>query len=307
MPTLLWIVLSLLLISGTLFGLSVLAKADAAKYNDEGRLRDAVTADAASTGMRRASWITAGLAVLGIGLSSLAVVPANEVGIATRFGAWSGTMNSGLNVVAPWTTVDTFPTRNQKSIRDRADGNDACIPVKLAGGAGACVDATVLYTIDDSAAEKLWRGWGSFEKLNMDLINRSTDDAAGYVYGGYTAEAASSGENRQKITEGITTRLRDVLHAAGVRLESVTLGDIHLPSDVQARINGILEQDAKVEIAKRREAEAQAQARANAALQQSLTPEALVKLCLDAARDIKPQVFNCMGGAASPSVILPAR
>lgn len=268
------------------------------------RKRDTLESEDFATGGKVATFVLAPITLALIFMSCLTIVPANQVAVITVFGSWSGTATEGIHFVNPLSEVDTFPTRNQKSIRDQADGNDNCIPVKLDGGAGACVDATVLYTIDENHAEVLWRGWGSFAKLNTDLINRSTDDAAGQVYGGYTAENATSGRNRQAITDAISDRLRGKLDGSGVRLESVTLGDIHLPPDVQARINAILEQDAKTEIAKKREEAAKAEARANAALQQSLTPEALMKLCIDAAKEIKPQVFNCLGGSQNPPVIL---
>jgi len=217
---------------------------------------------------------------------------------------------NGLHLVAPWAKVDTFPTRNQKSIRDLADGNFPCVPVKLNGGAGACVDATVLYTIDDRHAEQLWRGWGSFSKLNEDLINRSTDDAFGTVYGGYSAEQAATGSNREKITVSVTALLRDKLAAAGVELGSVTLGDIHLPPDVQDRINRVLEQESKTKVAEGQKAEAAAQAEAARARQVGLTPEALINACIDAAREIKPAYFDCGLAAAAgnrPSIILAPR
>lgn len=255
---------------------------------------------------RIAVYVFAGLAVLLGLLSSITIVPANQVGIQTSFGAWKGTLDSGPHVVAPWSEVDTFTTRNQKSIRDEAEGNADCIRVKLAGGASACVDATVLYTIDERQAETLWKGWGSFTRLNDDLVNRSTDEAAGQVYGTYAAEDAVSGENRQKITDAVTKLLHDKLKPWGVELGSVTLGDIHLPNDVQDRINRVLASAADTKIANQKEQTAAAEARANAALQQSLTPEALVKLCLEVSRDAKPAVINCWptGGTGSATVLV---
>ncbi len=237
-------------------------------------------------------------------------VPANEYGIITVFGRWSHGETSGFHLTAPWASMESTPTRNQKSIRDQADGNDACIPVKLLGGASACVDATVLYTIDEKNAETLWRGWGGFSRLNQDLINRSTDDATATVYGNYSADKANGGEVRAEITTKITTLLKAKLANSGVELGSITLGDIHLPADVQNRINTVLEQDAKVLIAQKKEQENQALARANAALQGSLSHEALVKYCLDAMKEIKPTVPPACGlgdTSARPSVMIPAK
>jgi regulator of protease activity HflC (stomatin/prohibitin superfamily) len=247
------------------------------------------------------------LAVVMLAVSSLASVAANEVGIVTNFGRWVGTVDSGLHVVAPWSNVDTFPTRNQKSIRDAGNSGEAdCVSVKLKGNASACVDLTVLYTIDSSRAEVLWRGWGSFAKLNTDLIERATDDAVNEVLSAYPAEELAA--NRSVITEAVNTALDKRLTPQGVRLESVTLGDPHLPREVQDRINSILEADARVKVAQRAEEQAAAEARAARARQVSLTPEALIKECLDAAREIKPAVLNCgLGAPAQTPVIVAPR
>jgi regulator of protease activity HflC (stomatin/prohibitin superfamily) len=229
-------------------------------------------------------------------ISAITIVPANQVGIVTNFGSWSGTRTSGMSFTAPWSTLDTFPTRNQKSIRDAGPVGEAdCIRVKLKGGASACVDATVLYTIDETHAETLWRGWGSFTKLNIDLIDRSTDDAAGTVYGGYSADEASSGDNRAKITDGIAGELRKRLEPQGVRLESITLGDIHLPPDVQDRINALLTAEANLQVAKLGKEKAAAEGAAAKELQGSLTREALVIECLKTAREVRPQIMPDCG------------
>lgn len=238
-------------------------------------------------------------------LSSATYVPANEVGIVTSFGRWVGTAESGLTWWQPWASVDTFPTRNQKSVRDQADSSESnnynCVNVKMTGNASACVDATILYTIDAKNARTLWEGWKDFTKLNTDLINRATDDAFNNVYSGYAAEQVAS--KRAEITERISKELGAKLAKEGVQLESVTLGDTHLPKEVQDRVNSILAADAKVEVAKRAEAEAQAQSRANAARQQALTPEALIMECLAVAREVKPQIMDCMGGAKAPVIL----
>lgn len=237
-------------------------------------------------------------------LSSLTIVEANHVGVVTQFGSWAGTRDSGISWVAPWSDVDSFTTRNNKSIRDQADGNDPCVSVKFKGNASGCMDLTVLYTIDKTHAEVLWRGWGGFDRINSDLVNRATDNAVNLVVSQYAPEDVP--QKRSEITDAISTQLNNSIASQGVHLESVTLGDMHLPQDVQDRINRILAQDANTRVAVGQEAQATAEAKAAAARQASLTPETLIKLCLDAAKEIKPQYFDCgLGGSTNkPSVIL---
>lgn len=254
-----------------------------------------------------------GLAALGAALvlffSSFIVVPANHVGVITSFGSWVGTAQNGWKWVAPWWEYDTFPTRNQKSVRDRGDASQYnCVSVKLKGNASACVDLTVLYTIQEAKAETMWRGWGSFAKLNEDLINRATDDAANLTYGQYT-DGQVGGENRAEITNKISEMLRSKLAPHGVELNEVTLGDVHLPQEVQDRVNRELTQQAENRVAEGRKQQAIIDAETQE-IQRRSGLDPLVKLCLDAAREIKPQIMPDCGigkGGTTPPVILGAR
>lgn len=256
--------------------------------------------------------VPAGIAALVLGLlagiflvfSSLTIVPANHVGVVTNFGSWSGTVDSGAHWVKPWSKIDTFTTRNNKSIRDQAEGNGPCVTIKAKGNASGCMDLTVLYTIDKNNAEVLWRGWGSFDRLNSDLVDRATDNSANLVTSNYAPSDFPA--VRAEMTQKMHDELSREIGVQGVHLESITLGDVHWPDNVQKNINDILAADAQVQVAQRNQQSAEAEARANAARQQSLTPEALIKACLDAAKEIKPQYFDCgLGNVQNkPSVIL---
>jgi regulator of protease activity HflC (stomatin/prohibitin superfamily) len=241
--------------------------------------------------------VTAGIAaIITCFLSSLTIVPANEVGVITSFGAWDGTQSSGPGFTKPWSTVDTFGTRNQKSIRDAAEteGSANCVQVKMLGGSTGCQDLTALYTIDEANAEKLWRGWKDFSKLNVDLIERQTDDSLLAVFPFYSPLEAQ-GAKRGEITDKLTAELRSRLEPQGVKLESITLGTLHLPEQTQKNLNELIDADTKLQIAKKGEEQARAEAAANQARQVGLTPEALVVECLKAAREIKPQVMPSCG------------
>jgi len=267
-----------------------------------------------------ASGLVLGAVVLPV-MSAVTVVPANSVGVATNFGRWSGTLSSGWHITLPWTRVDTFPTRIQKSDRDRGDkGEYDCVPVKFRSGATGCVDLTVLYRIDAVNAETLWRGWGSFERLNTDLVNRSTDDAAGYTFGQQPPFDAVDGSKRQVITDDLTSRLRRALDEKGIDLDSVTLGAVYLSTEAQTQVNDLLNKDTAIRAAekdtelrqKQKDAEiaaankdlelANAERAAAQARQVGLTPEALTRECLAVVREVKPQVMPDCGLGSAGSV-----
>lgn len=250
---------------------------------------------------RYASYILSAFAGLLVFLSSVTVVAANEVGILTNFGAWGGTKSSGLSMSAPWSTLDTFGTRNQKSVRDQADGNGSCVNVSFSGGSQGCADMTALYTIDESNAKRLWDQWKDFSKLNGDLIERQTDDAANTVYIQYTPLEART-TKRAELSAKLNEELKSRLDNAGVRLESVTLGDLHLPEKTQNQLNDLESADNKLSIANKGEEQAKSEARAAAARLQSLTPQELMVQCFNAAKEIKPTIFDCTGVGAGINV-----
>ncbi len=237
-----------------------------------------------------------GVAILLTALASVTFVPANEVGVVTNFGAWSGTRASGISVTLPWSKVDTFGTRNQKSIRDKAEteGSANCVEVKMAGGSTGCQDLTVLYTIDRSNAQKLWDSWKDFEKLNVDLVQRQTDDSLLAVYPKYLPLEAQ-GAKRSEITTELTRELKSRLEPQGLTLESITLGTLNLPENTQNTLNALVDKDNKLQIALKDKQQAEAEAAANQARQVGLTPEGLVLKCLETVKEAKPAVMPSCG------------
>lgn len=229
-------------------------------------------------------------------LSSVTFIPANEVGVVTNFGAWGGTKASGIGVTLPWSKVDTFGTRNQKSIRDKAEteGSGNCVEVKMSGGSTGCQDLTVLYTIDRNNAQKLWDSWKDFEKLNTDLVQRQTDDSLLAVYPKYLPLEAQ-GAKRSEITAELTRELKSRLEPQGLTLESITLGTLNLPQNTQDTLNALVDKDNKLQIALKDEQQAKAEAAANQARQVGLTPEGLVLKCLETVREAKPAVMPSCG------------
>lgn len=291
MPWYFWITVVIGLLA-TIAGILIPFSSDESNYNDDPTPR---------TRVRWAAFGLAGVTAVLTLLSSVTFIPANEVGLVTNFGAWSGTKTSGISITAPWSKVDTFGTRNQKSIRDAADteGSADCVKVKMDGGSTGCQDLTVLYTIEESNAKKLWEGWKDFDKLNVDLINRQTDDSVLAVFPKYTPLDAQ-GSKRGEITTQLTEELRNRLAPQGVRLESITLGTLNLPKETQDNLNQLVNKDTQLQIALKGEEQAKAEARTNEARQKSLTPEALVMECLNTVREVRPQVMpSCGLGAKS--------
>jgi regulator of protease activity HflC (stomatin/prohibitin superfamily) len=257
--------------------------------------------------------------VLGIGvlvvsavivlLDCATTVSANSVGIETKFGRPVGTaLQSGLHFLAPWASVEEFSTRVQVTDRQQSAQGDTttpdCVQVNLKGGASACADVAIRYVINPSDAIDLWRRYGGFDTVRDRLLRTATDNAAKLVYGQFDPQSAISGDVLPQLTAGLTKALTDQLASSGLTLVAIAPGQLHLAPDVQQRINDVLNAETQTQIAQQNLARNKAQAAANQALSGSLSEPVLVQQCIEAAKDIRPAVFNCFpgSGAATPLV-----
>lgn len=241
--------------------------------------------------------------------SSFTPVDANTVGIVTAYGQPVGTVDSGPHMLAPWDHVDTFSTRIQTSVRTASstEGDQHtkdCVQVALKGGSAACPDVTVRYAIAEKDAQDLWKRFGTFDAVRDQLVRSATNDSARFVFGQYEPQQAISGETLRTITSDFTKDITSRLASAGVRVDSVSVGALNLDPQVQDRINRVLAAQADTQVAQQLVEKNKAQAAANAALAASLTEPILCQEFIDAAKEIKPTVFNgCSSSASTPVIV----
>lgn len=240
--------------------------------------------------------------------SSFTTVDANNVGIVTAFGKPVGTVQSGAHMLAPWDSVESFTTRIQVTQRlaDAAKGDQGgqdCVQVNLADAAKACADMTVRYQINADDAVDLWKRYGSFDTVRDTFLRSATDNAAKIVYGQYQPQDAVSGKALPEITTKMSAELTKQLRDSGLTLVAVAPGQVHLDPSVQNRLNDILNAQTQTTIAQQNKARNEAQSQANSALTNSLTEPVLVQECIEAAKEIKPQYFNCWPGSGNNTLL----
>lgn len=240
--------------------------------------------------------------------SSFTTVDANNVGIVTAFGKPVGTVQSGAHMLAPWDSVESFTTRIQVTQRladaNKGDQNGQdCVQVNLADAAKACADMTVRYQINADDAVDLWKRYGSFDTVRDTFLRSATDNAAKIVYGQYQPQDAVSGKALPEITTKMSAELTKQLRDSGLTLVAVAPGQVHLDPSVQNRLNDILNAQTQTTIAQQNKARNEAQSQANSALTNSLTEPVLVQECIEAAKEIKPQYFNCWPGSGNNTLL----
>lgn len=239
---------------------------------------------------------------------SLTTVGARSVGIQTAFGRYQNTLDNGLQLTAPWSSVEEFSTQVQYLDLDSTDGSDDAVSVTFKGGGGGTVSLTPRWRIDESKAENLWKKYRTFDKVQNQLVNSSAKDSVRVVVSKYTPNDARDGENLRPIAEQIQTDLAKSLADDGIVIDSVSIKKITLDSRSQNSLDKIVEANNNVERAKAERERAKIDAETAKIREQSgqLSEKAAQRYCLEMMNnwDVKkngnlPAGFVCPGTNSS--------
>lgn len=139
--------------------------------------------------------------LIGIGAffsSFVSVVDARAVGIQTSLGKYQDTLPSGLNLTAPWSSVESWTTRNQ-TLRFAGDGRsderdnyftEPFVTVRLGNQSEAYVDVTITWTVGDAEKDKegirsLWQQYKTFNDMRQDFATPTAQGAVNTAFDGY--------------------------------------------------------------------------------------------------------------------------
>ncbi|PXY33577.1 hypothetical protein BAY59_10875 [Prauserella coralliicola] len=265
------------------------------------------------TSYRLISGVTAamaGVALVAVYIfTSLTSVQARTVGIVTSFGKPVGTLSPGIHWTAPWESVTEFPTSNQVLDLD-ATNEGPNVAVKFAGGGSGWANVNITWQVEsDERAVSLWENWREFDAVKENVVNPRGQSAVVEVFGAYTPEDAVNGTNLQDLNRRIKETLQDKLTTSGIHVVSVDVKRVDLSQEIQERVNRQVQARADVNRAKIEQERAEIEEHTNRIRQQSLTPEALARYCMDVANNWNgakngqlPANWNCMGGSSLPLV-----
>ncbi|MEK6879285.1 MAG: prohibitin family protein [Nanoarchaeota archaeon] len=169
----------------------------------------------------------AGLIGLAALLRSCTIVPAGNVAVQHTFGSVRNVeLNPGLSFINPLSSVVKIQTRTQELKES--------IKVPTKEGLMAGLDVSILYKIDLSKADEIYKTLG-VDYTNV-VISPNLRNVARDVVANYGSEDLYS-VNRAKIASDITSQLMEVYQQRGIILESVLLRDVSLPNEVTAAID----------------------------------------------------------------------
>lgn len=250
------------------------------------------------------------LALIVAVFSMTTMVQAKQVGVLTTFGKPAErTLSSGLHFKAPWQKVTAIDATIQT---DEYHG-DTGIQVRLSDGNTAKVSATVRWSVSEENANDVYADFRSddpTESLRDAVVSTQFKAAMNSVFATFDPLTLADSENAvdynalaDEVTRVMLTRTNDL-----VNIESVTISLLSLDQKSQAKIDALIGEVAKTNIAKQAQATAEARAEANRILSESISndPNVLVAQCFDllAEGDFQPPAgFSCWPGGNGGVVI----
>jgi hypothetical protein len=166
-----------------------------------------------------------------------------------------------------------------------------------------------------SATDALFKVYkGNTQNVITSLVLPELNVAVNGVYDGYDpilplSTNAKPGTPDNPTTAQLSARVKSALVASigtQVKVDTLVVQPLKYDQTVENRINSVLAQTAKTDVAKQSIVTANDQALANKALQQNVTPLTLVQQCMTAIADGQlnpPAGFSCWPGSGSGVVI----
>ncbi|MBU4213867.1 MAG: SPFH domain-containing protein [Actinobacteria bacterium] len=256
------------------------------------------------------------LAVVTLFFSSAVIVSTKNVGIETSFGRPVASLSNGFHLIAPWNVVTEMDAAIQTDNHVKTGDTQSCITVRIAHQATACVDTSIRWRIEESAADGLFRDYRDFANVRDSLVTRDLNAALNAAFEDYDPLAIDKDGNSTSPTlESLSTKvLARIQGEIGEQINvlSVIIPVIHYDDNTQSKVNALLAQVAQTRIAEQAVITAQQQALANQTLAQSVSndPNVLVSRCMDLLSEMVskaqtvPIGFSCWPGSGS-SVVVP--
>lgn len=264
--------------------------------------------------------LAAVLAIIGLALSTT-TVDARAIGIQTSFGKYRHTLNSGVHLVAPWSDVEEWTTRNQTL---RLSGNGAAkehdnfvtepsVTVRLGTQSEAYVDATITWNITAKSAEELWRQYKTFYDARRDYVTPAAIAGVVAAFDGYnpfaSIVAATTPDQHVSVeqwSERITDKLRPVYESRGVHLISVQVTRVAYDQRTEDKLRQYADAVADTRIATQTVETAKQQAIASSARTTQAAPgcEALIRdLAAQNQLQNLPDGWQCPGTPAGGVIV----
>lgn len=242
-------------------------------------------------------------------LFSVTTVDARAVGIRTDFGRYTETLEPGLQLTAPWSSVEEFTTRLQPANLD----GDHKIPVTFKGGGSGWIESTFQWHIDserEGGAQALWQDYKDFDTVRDELVLKQAKDKVINTANDFAPNDAR--EKQDVLGKQIKESLNADLARFGVVVDTVSVTGVLLSEKAQIALDKVLESQSNIKRAEEERTRAKIDSETAQIRQKTgaLTKQANERFCLDVVNnwDVAkngplPATFNCGLGGQPPVLV----
>ncbi|MEO5800915.1 MAG: SPFH domain-containing protein [Gemmatimonadales bacterium] len=223
--------------------------------------------------------------------TSFVVIDAGQVGVRHAFGKVDPMpLQSGVRFVSPWSSVERYSTREEQwpSERSGAESMDALSNEQMS----MKIDAAVRWQIDPMQAPKIFLELGNEDQIRNVVVNAIRkgvrDGMVQFSINDISKRNAIASAMEFQVDSALLTRPR----AGGepFRIAKITafyLRNLEPPAQVVQAINNKIAADQQIETEKHKVEVARLQSDQQRFLNQTLTPEALMKQYLEVLHDMR--------------------
>ncbi len=240
------------------------------------------------------SLVSIGLLIAGAATllgSSVVIIEPGQVGVKHAFGKVSSRpLLSGVRLVEPWSQVERYSTREEQFPRGAVQAEEM---QALSGEQMAMqVDVAVRWQIDPMQAPRIFTEIGNEDQIQAVVLNAIRngvrDGMAQFSINEVSQRSRIAEVMRGEVDSALVTRPR--AGGEAFRIASVTaffLRNLQPPEQVVNAINAKIAQEQQIQTEKHRVEVARLQSDQQRLLNQTLTPEALMKQYLEVLHDMR--------------------
>lgn len=242
-------------------------------------------------------------AVLSLVGSSFTVIKPQTVGIEVQFGKPIRSLNNGLHLKSPLSTVEKLDgTVKNLGFNDPDKEDNVSLEVRLASGAMAYPKANIEYRLMSEDAMQLFLDYRTEDNIRLNTIQRDFEAITSDVFSNYDPlgkDTLKDGEEARinLMRKEITDRMLKET-GTSVELRSITMPMVGYDTTTQDRINELQTEIAKTRVAEQKKSTAEAEARSNNVLSNSLSDEVLTSKCLDIIKESGQSPIGCFDGSS---------
>jgi regulator of protease activity HflC (stomatin/prohibitin superfamily) len=222
--------------------------------------------------------------------SSVVIIDPGFVGVQHAFGkVKERPLLAGIHVVPPWAQVERYSTREEQwPVAGESESMAALSSEQM----GMTVDVAVRWQIDPMQAPRIFTEIGREEQIHAVVVNAIRNG----VRDGLVQFSINDIAQRNRISNAMQAEVDSALvttpRAGGpefrvARLTAFFLRDLQPPEQVIQAINNKIAQEQQIQTERHRVEVARLQSDQQRLLNQTLTPEALMKQYLEVLHDMR--------------------